>query len=249
MFLKKIRAWDDVAKVYNSKRFRAGKGKLRNRRRIHKLGPLVVYDQDQGLRKAFRNIPGVECIDVMKLNLLRLAPGGHVGRFCIWTESAFKKLNDIYGTWTKPSTLKKGYNLPMHKMKTTDLARLINSDEIKAVTRKPRRKMMRHKIKPNPLRNLRVMLKLNPYTAVVKRNAILLEEKRKKEKEDLLAKKRGVREAKLPVEEDKLKKKRLEMKRKARAKAGAPKKAKKTGKKPPTKATGKKPAAKPAVKK
>jgi hypothetical protein len=26
------------------------------------------------------------------LNLLKLAPGGHVGRFCIWTESAFKKL-------------------------------------------------------------------------------------------------------------------------------------------------------------
>ena len=29
---------------------------------------------------------------VDNLNLLKLAPGGHVGRFCIWTESAFKKL-------------------------------------------------------------------------------------------------------------------------------------------------------------
>ena len=55
---------------------------------------------------------------------------------------------------------------------------------------------MRHKIKPNPLRNLRVMLKLNPYVAVAKRSAILLEEKRKKEKENLLAKKRGVRKVK-----------------------------------------------------
>ena len=26
---------------------RAGKGKLRNRRRVQKLGPLVIYDQDQ----------------------------------------------------------------------------------------------------------------------------------------------------------------------------------------------------------
>ena len=26
------------------------------------------------------------------LNLLKLAPGGHVGRFIIWTEAAFKKL-------------------------------------------------------------------------------------------------------------------------------------------------------------
>jgi hypothetical protein len=31
-------------------------------------------------------------IQVDALNLLKLAPGGHVGRFCIWTESAFKKL-------------------------------------------------------------------------------------------------------------------------------------------------------------
>ena len=31
---------------------------------------------------------------VDNLNLLKLAPGGHVGRFCIWTESAFKKLGE-----------------------------------------------------------------------------------------------------------------------------------------------------------
>ena len=70
--------------VYKSKRMRAGKGKMRNRRRIQKLGPLVVYDQDQGVSKAFRNIPGVDTICVDRLNLLKLAPGGHVGRFCIW---------------------------------------------------------------------------------------------------------------------------------------------------------------------
>merc|ERR1719350_1821154 len=33
---------------------------LRNRRHVQKLGPLVIYDQDQGLTKAFRNIPGVD---------------------------------------------------------------------------------------------------------------------------------------------------------------------------------------------
>ena len=47
IFLKKIGAWPDIEQVYNSKRFRAGKGKMRNRRRIQKRGPLVVYDQDQ----------------------------------------------------------------------------------------------------------------------------------------------------------------------------------------------------------
>lgn len=53
----------------------------------------------QGLTKAFRNIPGVELLSVSKLNLLKLAPGGHVGRFVIWTESAFKKLDALYGSW------------------------------------------------------------------------------------------------------------------------------------------------------
>merc|ERR1712064_155565 len=75
-----------------------GKGKLRNRRTVQKRGPLVIYDNDQGLTKAFRNIPGVDTIQVDNLNLLKLAPGGHVGRFCIWTESAFKKLDGLYGT-------------------------------------------------------------------------------------------------------------------------------------------------------
>merc|ERR1711983_681586 len=81
-------------------------GKLRNRRHVQKLGPLVIYDQDQGVTKAFRNIPGVDVIQVDNLNLLKLAPGGHVGRFCIWTESAFKKLDGLYGTWRKASTTK-----------------------------------------------------------------------------------------------------------------------------------------------
>ena len=37
---------------------RAKKGKLRNRRHVQKLGPLVIYDQDQGVTKDFWTIPG-----------------------------------------------------------------------------------------------------------------------------------------------------------------------------------------------
>merc|ERR1719297_521018 len=110
VFLRKNKAWADVAKVYATRRMRAGKGKLRNRRRVQKLGPLVIYDQDQGLTKAFRNIPGVDVIQVDNLNLLKLAPGGHVGRFCIWTEAAFKKLDGLYGTWKKASSAKASWN-------------------------------------------------------------------------------------------------------------------------------------------
>merc|ERR1712027_274638 len=106
VFLRRNKAWADVAKVYATRRMRAGKGKLRNRRHVQKRGPLVIYDNDQGLTKAFRNIPGVDTIQVDNLNLLKLAPGGHVGRFCIWTESAFKKLDGLYGTWRKASSAK-----------------------------------------------------------------------------------------------------------------------------------------------
>ena len=124
-FLRRNKAWADVAKVYASRRMRAGKGKLRNRRHVQKLGPLVVYDQDQGITKAFRNIPGVDTIQVDNLNILKLAPGGHVGRFVIWTESAFKKLDGLYGTWRKPSSTKAGWNLPQPKMANTDLSALL----------------------------------------------------------------------------------------------------------------------------
>ncbi|CAG9120001.1 unnamed protein product [Plutella xylostella] len=92
IFLRRIKAWSDVLKVYKSQRLRAGKGKMRNRRRVQRKGPLIVYHKDQGLTRAFRNIPGVEMLSVEKLNLLKLAPGGHVGRFVIWTQSAFDRL-------------------------------------------------------------------------------------------------------------------------------------------------------------
>ena len=56
--LRRIRAWGDILKVYKSRRLRAGRGKLRNRRRIHKKGPVVIYEKDNGVVHAFRNIPG-----------------------------------------------------------------------------------------------------------------------------------------------------------------------------------------------
>lgn len=81
---------------------------MRNRRRIQRKGPLIIYHKDQGLRRAFRNIPGVDLVCISKLNLLKLAPGGHVGRFIIWTQSAFKQLDKLFGTWKSASKLKKG---------------------------------------------------------------------------------------------------------------------------------------------
>merc|ERR1719284_2319382 len=105
--LKKLGAYEDCEKVLGSKTLRAGKGKMRNRRFTQRRGPLVIYGNDGGLTRAFRNIPGVELADVNSLNLLQLAPGGHVGRFCIWTESAFAKLDAIFGTAKKASAIRK----------------------------------------------------------------------------------------------------------------------------------------------
>ncbi|XP_064646806.1 large ribosomal subunit protein uL4-like isoform X1 [Lineus longissimus] len=168
-FLKKFKAWADIEKVYNSKRFRAGKGKMRNRRRIQRRGPLVIYNTDNGISRAFRNIPGITLINVSRLNLLKIAPGGHVGRFCIWTESAFKRLDSLYGTWRKPSKEKNNYNLPMPKMTNTDLSRLLRAEEIQQVLRAPRIEKKRRILKKNPLKNRRIMMKLNPYDVVLKR--------------------------------------------------------------------------------
>uniref|UniRef100_A0A182PEL6 Large ribosomal subunit protein uL4 C-terminal domain-containing protein n=1 Tax=Anopheles epiroticus TaxID=199890 RepID=A0A182PEL6_9DIPT len=181
-FLRRSKVWADVQKVYKSRRLRAGRGKMRNRRRVQRRGPLIIYDRDEGLRKAFRNIPGIDTMKVSKMNLLKLAPGGHVGRLCVWTESAFAKLDALYGTWEKRSTAKKGYNLPTPIMANTDLTRLLKSEEIRRVLRAPKRKVYRHVRRLNPLTNTQQMLRLNPYAAVTKRRAQLMTKLRKYER-------------------------------------------------------------------
>merc|ERR1719386_461030 len=96
--LKKLGCEEELKKVTDSKKVRSGKGKMRNRRYVLRRGPLVIYAEDNGIVRALRNIPGVETASVDSLNLLQVAPGGNFGRFIIWTEGAFKKLNTIYGS-------------------------------------------------------------------------------------------------------------------------------------------------------
>merc|ERR1712043_49480 len=131
--LKKLNSYDDVEKCQQSKQIRSGKGKMRNRRYTMRRGPLVVYNEDHGIKQAFRNLPGVDLISVDRLNLLKLAPGSHLGRFCIWSQGAFEKLDSVYGTLRKPSTMKTNFKLPRAKMTNADLPRLINSDEVQSI--------------------------------------------------------------------------------------------------------------------
>merc|ERR1719271_1135349 len=130
--LKKVGCEEELQKVSNSKKVRSGKGKMRNRRYVMRRGPLVVYNEDNGIVRAFRNIPGVETASVDSLNLLKVAPGGNFGRFIIFTEGAFKKLNEIYGSMKSAAPGKKGYHLPRAMMENADVARIINSDEVQS---------------------------------------------------------------------------------------------------------------------
>lgn len=171
--LKSIGAYQDVTKVVKSRKLRAGKGKLRGRRHRQRRGPLIIFnptdENSKSVVKSFRNIPGVETTSVTSLNLLQLAPGGHLGRFVVWTESAFNALNTIYGTTTTPSELKKDYLLPSNVVFNADIGRLINSSEVQEVVR-PAKGGARQKkggkggvLKKNPLKNKQIMLRLNPY--------------------------------------------------------------------------------------
>jgi len=188
--LKSLAAYDDVQKVKNTIKLRAGKGKMRNRRWVQRRGPLVIYNKTGPLVKAFRNLPGVELCEVSRLNLLQLAPGGHIGRFIIWTKDAFERLDSLYGTYRRASAEKNGYHLPLSLLRNPDLGRIINSEEVQSTLRakKPQNKVLFKK--RNPLKNNHFLIKLNPFSQTLKRREILTQQKRADKKKQLVENKR-----------------------------------------------------------
>jgi large subunit ribosomal protein L4e len=169
--LKGIGAGPDVDKVKKSRKLRAGKGKLRGRRHRQRRGPLIVYNPDSDgkeIVQSFRNIAGVETSSVYALNLLQLAPGGHLGRFIVWTSAAFEALDKIYGSTIEPSALKKDFLLPSPIVSQPDISKLINSSEIQAALRPVRGSAITKRSitqKKNPLVNKQILLRLNPYAS------------------------------------------------------------------------------------
>lgn len=174
--LKAIGVWADVERVMDSKKIRPGKGKMRNRRHVQRRGPILVYKDAAPVYRAFRNIPGVDLCKVSSLNLLKLAPGAHLGRLVMWTSDAFAELDKIFGTYTEKGT-KKGFSLPRAKMTVTDLSRLIHSEAVAKVL-KPKKTVKTFPHKRNPLRNFAEMVKLNPYAAARRRATIVANLKR-----------------------------------------------------------------------
>ena len=103
-----------------------------------------------------------------------------MGRLCIWSESAFAELDNLYGTYTTAGQKKQGkkpYVLPRPMMANSDLVRIINSDEVQSVLNAPKTSATLNTRKSNPLKRFSEMVKLNPYAAVVKRAEIIAQEK------------------------------------------------------------------------
>lgn len=88
----------DIYRVRESKKIRAGKGKMRGRRTKQAVGPLIVINEDRGLMEAAGNIPGLNVATVGNLNVEMLAPGAHPGRLTIWTKNAIENLQSIYSS-------------------------------------------------------------------------------------------------------------------------------------------------------
>jgi large subunit ribosomal protein L4e len=89
--------WPDIYRVKESRKVRAGKGKMRGRKMKQAVGPLLVISENEGIVEAARNIPGVDIASVDSLNVELLAPGAHPGRLIVWTSSAFEKVDKLFG--------------------------------------------------------------------------------------------------------------------------------------------------------
>ena len=188
---------DELSTIVENRKIRPGVGKARNKKFKVKKGPLIIYDNGSvNVKKAARNIPGVEVCHVERLNLLQLCPGGHLGRFVIWTKDAFVKLNSIFGNRTNPGVEKKGYILERPMLTNANIARIINSDDIQSVVKKiENNKVLHDKQKKNPLTNKFKMNYLNPYKKELKAEYKKQQEENKN-KHDEIAKARLERKRK-----------------------------------------------------
>ena len=82
--------YNDIVRSTDSKKVRAGRGKMRGRRFKQRKSLLIVTAEKPLL--AARNLSGVDVATVDQLNVEHLAPGMLAGRLTVWTESALVRL-------------------------------------------------------------------------------------------------------------------------------------------------------------
>lgn len=90
--LEGLGVWSDVVRAKNGRRTRCGAARLRGRKYRRPVGPLIVIAEDNGVRRAAGNLPGINVVYITKLNTEVLAPGTHPGRLTLWTKSAIEQL-------------------------------------------------------------------------------------------------------------------------------------------------------------
>jgi large subunit ribosomal protein L4e len=191
--LKKFGVGEELQRTRDSRKIRQGVGKMRNSRYVLRKGPLIIYgDENNLVKRTARNLPGVDTCNVHRLNLLQLAPGGHLGRFIIWTKDAFKALNKIFGNYRAKGVEKGGYVLNRNLLTVADLSRLINSDQVQSKVRAIRKSVVAHdRQKRNPLQNRALMHKLNPHDTVRRAADLKLQKERNSKRAETIKAKRS----------------------------------------------------------
>jgi large subunit ribosomal protein L4e len=95
--LEKIGVDSDIERAKKGIHIRAGKGKRRGRKYKKPKSVLIVVSNPVSIKKATRNIVGVDITTVDKINVEHLAPGGNAGRLTLYTLNAIEKLGEKYG--------------------------------------------------------------------------------------------------------------------------------------------------------
>ncbi|MGB8220185.1 MAG: 50S ribosomal protein L4 [Methanoregula sp.] len=88
--LTSIGVYSDVERAKDSRKIRAGRGKLRGRKYRQRKSLLIVTSGPEF--RAARNLAGVDVVTIDQLNVEHLAPGMQAGRLTVWTESALIRL-------------------------------------------------------------------------------------------------------------------------------------------------------------
>ncbi len=72
----------------SEKKVRSGRGKTRGRKYKKRKGPLIIFNDDKGIEKAAKGIPGIDVAKASELTAELLAPGTQPGRMTIWSKTA-----------------------------------------------------------------------------------------------------------------------------------------------------------------
>ncbi|MGA7922950.1 MAG: 50S ribosomal protein L4 [Thermoplasmata archaeon] len=89
--LARLKLWEDVERAKAKTHVRAGRGKRRGRR-LHVPVALLIVTSAPGQARGFRNLPGVDVVNVQRLGTEDLAPGGTPGRLTLFSQAALEAL-------------------------------------------------------------------------------------------------------------------------------------------------------------